>query len=151
MAFGLQNLGIERDTVGDIVVKDKTAYVFVVERIAEYIRENLGQIRHTHVRCQVLEEMPEAVTPQLEGVELIVSSIRLDAVISKLYHLSRNQALDLFRKKLVLVNGRVFENNSGSIREGDAVAVRGYGKFIFRGLQYDTRKGKRAVAVDRYV
>ncbi len=147
----LMNLGIERDTVGDIVVKDKTAYVFVVERIAEYIRENLGQIRHTHVRCQVLEEMPEAVTPQLEGVELIVSSIRLDAVISKLYHLSRNQALDLFRKKLVLVNGRVFENNSGSIREGDAVAVRGYGKFIFRGLQYDTRKGKRAVAVDRYV
>ena len=91
------------------------------------------------------------MTPQLEGVELIVSSIRLDAVISKLYHLSRNQALDLFRKKLVLVNGRVFENNSGSIREGDAVAVRGYGKFIFRGLQYDTRKGKRAVAVDRYV
>ncbi len=147
----LMNLGIERDTIGDIVVKDKAAYVFVVERIADYIRENLGQVKHTHVKSQVLEEMPEEVKPQLEPVELIVASTRLDTIVAKLYHLSRNQALDLFRKKLVLVNGRIYENNSGNPKDGDVVAVRGYGKFIFRNIQYDTKKGKQAILVERYV
>lgn len=147
----LMNLGIERDTIGDIVVKERTGYVFVVERIGDYIRENLGQIKHTHVRCQVLEEMPEEVKPQLEPVELIVSSIRMDSILSKLYRLSRNQSLDLFRKKLVLVNGRIFENNSGSPKEGDVIAVRGHGKFVFRGVQQDTKKGKQKILVERYV
>lgn len=147
----LMNLGIERDTIGDIVVKDKVAYVFAVERIVDYIRENLGQVKHTHVKCQLLEEMPEAVRPQLEPVELIVASIRLDTIVAKLYHLSRNQALDLFRKKLVLVNGRIYENNSGNPKDGDVIAVRGYGKFVFRHIQYDTKKGKQAILVEQYV
>ena len=147
----IMNLGIERDTIGDIVVKDKVGYGFVVERIGDYIRENLSQIRHTHVKCQVLDTMPEDVKPQLEPVELIVSSIRLDSIVAKLYHLSRNQSLDLFRKKLILVNGRIMENNSGSPKDGDVIAVRGYGKFIFRNIQYDTRKGKQAILVDQYV
>lgn len=147
----LMNLGIERDTIGDIVVKDKIGYAFVVEHIADYIQENLGQVKHTHVKCQLLEEMPEEVKPQLEEAELIVASIRLDTIVAKLYHLSRNQSLDLFRKKLILVNGRVWENNSGAPKEGDVVAVRGHGKFIFRGVMHDTKKGKQAILVERYV
>jgi RNA-binding protein YlmH len=147
----LMNLGIERDTIGDIVVKDKTAYVFVVERIAEYISEHLSQVKHTSVRCQMLSEMPELVKPELEPVELIVASIRMDSILAKLYHLSRNQALELFRKKLVLVNGRVCENNSGIPKENDVIAVRGYGKFIYRKLAYDTKKGKQAIVVERYI
>lgn len=147
----LMNLGIERDTIGDIVVKDKIGYIFVVERIADYIQENLIQVKHTHVKCQTLEKMPEEVQPELEPVELIVSSVRMDGIISKLFRLSRNQSLELFRKKMILVNGRVFENNSGSPKEGDVVAVRGYGKFVFREVQHSTRKGKQSVLVERYV
>lgn len=147
----IMNLGIERDTIGDIVVRDKVGYVFVVDRIGDYIYENLTQIKHTHVKCQTLDEMPEDVKPQLEPVELIVASIRLDTIIAKLYRLSRNQALELFRKKLVLVNGRIMENNSGNPKDGDVIAVRGYGKFIFRNIQYDTRKGRQAILVDQYV
>lgn len=147
----LMNLGIERDTIGDIIVKDKAGYIFVVERIADYIQENLIQVKHTRVKCQFLEELPVEIQPELEPVELIVSSVRMDSIISKLYRLSRNQSLELFRRKLVLVNGRVFENNSGTPREGDVVAVRGYGKFVFREVCHNTRKGKRAILVERYV
>ncbi len=147
----IMNLGIERDTVGDIVVKDKVAYVFVVERIAEFILENLKQVKHTHMKCQIIEEMPEEVKPHLEAEIVTVSSIRLDAIIAKLYRLSRSQALELFRKKFILLNGRIMENNSGTPDMGDAVAVRGYGKFIFQGIQHETQKGKYAVLVQRYI
>lgn len=147
----LMNLGIERDTIGDIVVKEKNAYVFVVERIADYIQENLSQVKHTSVKCSVLTTMPEEVRPELESVELIVASVRMDSILAKLYHLSRTQAMELFRKKLVLVNGRVYENNSGTPKENDVIAVRGYGKFIYRRIAYDTKKGKQAIVVERYV
>lgn len=147
----IMNLGIERDTIGDIVVKDKVAYVFVVERIAEYILENLKQVKHTHMKCQIIAEMPEEVAPQLEPELLTVSSVRLDAVIAKLYHLSRSQSLELFRRKSILLNGRIMENNSSIPNAGDAVAVRGYGKFIYRGIQHETQKGKYAVLVERYI
>lgn len=147
----LMNLGIERDIIGDIVVKDKTAYVFVAERIAEYICEGLDKVRHTSVKCILPDELPKEVQPELELTELIVSSVRMDSIVAKLYHLSRNQSLELFRKRLILVNGRVYENNSGTPKEGDVIAVRGYGKFIYKRIAYDTKKGKQAIEVERYI
>lgn len=147
----IMNLGIERDVIGDIVVKDKSAYVFVAEKIVEYVCESLDKVKHTSVKCTLLEEMPEEVKPELKSVELIVSSIRMDSIIAKLYHLSRTQALELFRKKLILVNGRVYENNSGYPKENDVIAVRGYGKFVFKRIAYDTKKGKQAIEVEQYI
>ncbi len=43
----LMNLGIERGKMGDILVRDGYAEVFVCPRIGEYITEQLTRIRHT--------------------------------------------------------------------------------------------------------
>ena len=147
----LMNLGIERDTIGDILVKDKSAYIFVKEDMAPYIAENLTKVKHTSVTCSMIDEVPDEIQVQLEPVELVVASVRLDAVVAKIYHLSRTQALELFQKRMILVNGRICENNSMQPKEDDVVAVRGYGKFVYRRVAYDTKKGKQAIVVERYV
>lgn len=147
----LMNLGIERDTIGDIVVKDNRAYMFVLDSMAEYICQNMDKVKHTNVKCMILDTMPEEVRVELAPETVIVASIRLDAVIAKLYHISRTEALDLFRKKYVIVNGRICENNSAAPKENDVIAVRGHGKFIYRSLEHETKKGKLSVLVERYV
>ena len=147
----LMNLGIERNTVGDIMQKEKCAYLFCLEKVAGYIVENLTQIKHTSVKCRCLEEMPEAVKPQRETVKLVAASMRLDVIVAKLYHLSRSQSLDLFREKKVFVNGRQMENNSGTLKEQDLVSVRGYGKFVCDGISGQTRKGNLNVRISRYI
>ena len=147
----LMNLGIERNTLGDIFISDKTGYVFCHEKVVDYIVENLDRIRHTTVKCRLLAEAPEAVKPTLKQENLIVSSERLDGIIAKLFHLSRSQSLLLFREKKVFVNGRCMENNSGVCKADDVVSVRGFGKFIYRGCVHETKKGNLSISLERYV
>ncbi len=147
----LMNLGIERDTIGDIMIKGQTSYVFCLEKVADYIVEHLGRIKHTSVACRVLAEMPEAVVYERETVRLVVPSMRMDVVIAKLYHLSRSQSIGLFQAGKVFVNGRQAGNNSAVLREGDIVSVRGYGKFDCDGVSGETRKGNLNLRILKYI
>lgn len=147
----LMNLGIERSMLGDILIKDNCGYIFCMEQMAEYIAEHLDKVKHTNVRCSIAQETPEAVKPTLEEVRLNISSNRCDSIVAKLYHLSRTQSLDLFRAQKIAVNGRLCENNSGTLKNGDIVSVRGLGKFIYSGGERETKKGRLSVVVQRYV
>lgn len=146
----LMNLGLERELIGDIIVREKTAYIFCLTRVAGYISDNVTKIRHTNVKIQIAESVPKEAAPVFREESLIVSSERLDAVIAKLYHLSRSQSIELFRGKKIFVSGRQCENNSYLCKEGDVVSVRGYGKFIFCGVGSMTGKGRFHVSVRVY-
>lgn len=147
----IMNLGIEREIVGDIAVKGKKAYIFCTEKIAPYIAENLVQVKHTSMRCTILEETPDILKPTLEKREVTVASERIDAVLGKLCNLSRSQSVLAFREKKVFVNGKQCENNSYTLKKGDVVTYRGFGKFIYEGIKYETKKGKLCVEVSVYV
>lgn len=147
----LMNLGIERSTLGDIFIEEKTGYVFCHEKVADYMLASVDRIRHTSVKCKLLRKAPEAVKSTLKEEHLIISSERLDVVVAKLFHLSRSQSLLLFREKKVFVNGRCMENNSGVCKAGDVVSVRGYGKFIYGGCIHETKKGNLNITLERYV
>ena len=54
----IMNLGIERDVIGDVLVADNSAYVFACDRIAEFVRTELTQVKHTPVRCEIMDEVP---------------------------------------------------------------------------------------------
>lgn len=146
----LMNLGIERDTIGDILIKNKKAYVFCLNKIADYILKNLGKVRHTFVRVTCTEQIPEDIKLSLADEVLLISSERIDTIVAHFTKLSRNAAVELFREKAVLVNGRVYENNSGILKVGDIVSVRGYGKMIYDGIETTTKKGKLRVKIKRY-
>ncbi|MCR5754004.1 MAG: hypothetical protein K6G30_04195 [Acetatifactor sp.] len=140
----LMNLGIERSTLGDIKVGDKEAYLFCQESMADYICENLTQVRHTHVVCKVdeFQNVPEEVP---ESCTITVSSLRVDACIAKVYNQSRSDCLELFRAGKVYVDGRLCENNSRILKPGETVNARGFGKFKMCGEARETRKGKLSV------
>ena len=146
----LMNLGIERSTIGDIKVGDKEAFLFCLESIADYICENLEQIKHTHVSCKLTENYAEIPEEEPEPCSVQVASLRIDAVIAKVYNKSRSECLDLFRGGKVFLNGRLCENNSCTLKPNDVVNARGYGKFIMSGESRETRKGKMAITVAVY-
>ena len=141
----LMNLGIQRSTLGDIMTGQTDAYLFCTDTIAPFICENLEQVRHTHVRCVVTEECENLPQEEPELVSVQVQSLRVDAVLAKVYNLSREKSLELFRAGKVYVNGRLCENNSRVLKAGETVNVRGFGKFTLRGEPRETRKGKQSV------
>ena len=146
----LMNLGIERSTVGDIRVADKEAYLFCVSSIAEYICDTLEKVKHTNVKCRVVASIEEIPVEEPESMEVLLPSLRLDACLAKVYNESRSTILDMFRAGKVFVNGRLCENNSKTLKEGEVINLRGYGKFIFDGVQYETKKGKLSAGIRIY-
>lgn len=143
----LMNLGIERSTLGDIYVHGKTAYLFATFTIFPFILEHLEKVRHTNVKCSIVEEVPEMILGEAKEEEHLSASERIDGIIAKLYNMSRNQSLELFRTKKVFINGRLNENNSCNLKRGDVVSVRGYGRFTYEGIERETKKGKFCIKV----
>ena len=146
----LMNLGIERSCIGDIRAGQGGGYFYCQSSMAAYICENLKQIKHTHVSCEVVEQMEETEADKPEEEEVLVSSLRIDGCLSKLYKLSRAESLALFQSARVYVDGRLAENNSRLLKPGNVVNVRGYGKFIFTEIKYETKKGKLCLGMQVY-
>lgn len=146
----LMNLGIDRSTIGDIKVGESEAYLFCQDAIAEYICQNLEQIKHTHVKCLVTKNYEDIPGEEPENKTIQVNSARVDAVIAKVYNQSRGDCLELFRAGRVFVDGRFCENNSRQLKAGETVNARGYGKFVYLGEPRETRKGKLCVDVAVY-
>ncbi|MDE6434022.1 MAG: hypothetical protein K2L07_07300 [Lachnospiraceae bacterium] len=147
----LMHLGIERDTLGDILIKENDAYIFCLERIADYICEELTKVRHTNVKCEICGIDIPILTPSLADEEFPVSSLRLDGIIASLLKCSRKEALSFFEDKRVTLNGQITGRNSVILKKGDVFSVRGYGKFIFEDTGGNTKKGKIYVHIKRYV
>lgn len=141
-------LGIKRETVGDIMIKENEGYIFCLSSVADYIIENLKKVRHTSVKCELVTEVPEQVNPEFHEKIIVISSERLDAIIAEVYNLSRSESNSLFTAKKVFVNNKLTENNSHKIKVGDTISVRGFGRFIFSGVLQETRKGKLRAKVE---
>lgn len=146
----LMNLGIDRSTLGDIKAGEKQAYLFCQDSVADFICDNLAKVRHTSVRCTVAENAGELVEEEPERISVQVQSVRVDAVLAKVYNLSREKSLELFRAGKVFVNGRACENNAKPLKAGDVVNARGYGKLRLEEGRRETRKGKLAIEAAVY-
>lgn len=151
----IMNLGIERNILGDIFVKDeKRAYIYCVDSIADYIHDELSKIRHTNVKCLIMNVDDEAcindLKPTLVDVQCIVAAPRFDAVVAAVTKVSRNEAHNLFRSGKISKNGMICENNSDKLKEGDIFSVRGYGKYIFKGITATTKKGRTMIKLQQY-
>lgn len=144
----LMNLGIERDTLGDIKVADAQAYLFCLDSVSEFICGNLTQVKHTSVKCSLTEDVGVLPTEKPVQVILHVPSLRADAVLARVYDLSREKSIELFRAGKVYVNGRRCEDNARKLKCGETVNARGFGKFSLSGEPRETRKGRLAVEVE---
>ncbi len=144
----LMGLGIRREMLGDIIISENCGYLFCLDTISEYVIENLTQVRHTTVKCELTENIPTDAIPQPENREIIISSERLDVIVAAIYKMSRSQVLPLFHTEKVFVNGAVKSTLSVTIDVGDKVSVRGFGRFIYKGVLRTTKKDRLVISVD---
>ncbi len=147
----LMNLGIERETLGDIVIINNVGYLFAKEDIAVYITDSLTKIKHTDVTVTQVSELPEGELYKTEPRKIQLSSERLDAVIAKVFSISRDDAQSLFKKGLVFVNGKCIESTSYTPKPGDKISARGHGRLVYLGYESTSKKGKLNTLVEVYI
>ncbi|WML56853.1 RNA-binding protein [Neobacillus sp. PS2-9] len=146
----LMSLGLKRGKFGDILMKDGQVQFFAAKEISTYIQTNIESIGKAGVRLVETAIDNQISADKLwEENDLTVSSLRLDTVISGIYHLSRQKSQTFIQQGLVKVNWTLTENPSFECEEGDMISVRGYGRSKIIRIEGKTKKDKWRMIVGK--
>lgn len=142
----LMGLQIERAMIGDILVHETGADIFVMREMADFVRlhfDRAGRRRITLAEAPV-ESLRRAAAEEIEG-DGSVASLRLDSVAALVFGLSRAEAQTRIEKGTVFLNNRACLKPDREIGEGDKLTVRGLGRARVVSLGGVSRKGRRFV------
>ncbi len=146
----LMALGIKRETVGDILMEQGRAVVFVSREIAKYVLTQINRIGRVGVTVTQGVKYPLPQRNERVRETATVASSRLDCVVAALINSSRNKAAELLAENCVTVNSAVCEKATKTVTSGDKISVRGYGKYNILSIDGTTRKGRTVLITERY-
>lgn len=145
-------LGVERKKVGDIIVDNNGADIIVGKDISKFLVENLSSLTRfskSEITIQNIDDL-RTVEIKKEELEIIVSSLRLDNVVSELARCSRNKALEIINMERVLVNFGCETKKTKQIKTGDIVTIRGKGRFYIKEMLGQTRSGRNIIKIEKF-
>ena len=143
-------MGIGREWLGDIRIFEKTAYLFCLPSVQRHLL-SIDKVGRVSVKAEsaALSEVP-AEKRKTESRSFSVMSLRLDAVLAGLFHLSRTEAARQITAGNVSVNYQETLKTDYPIREGDILSLRGAGKGRITGTGGTSRKGRLFVYAEVY-
>ena len=146
-------LGVNRDTVGDIFITDGKAAVFVYDKVATLVADDLTKIGNVGVKCEI-GTGPGFLLPErkYEMLALSVASLRLDNIVKGAACVSRTVAVEKYiLPQFVQLNGTVCTDSARQLDVGDIFSVRGKGKFSLESVDGTGRKGNMHITVKKYM
>lgn len=144
--------GIVREKVGDIIVLgERGAQAVVVPEMAEFLTLSLNQVRSVPVKTQLIDLSELKVRePKKKELTTVEASMRLDALASAGFGMSRSKMTDLIGAGDVRVNWKEITQSSHLLKSGDLVAIRGKGRLEI-GEVAVTKKDRYRVQLTRFV
>ncbi len=146
------NLGIKREKLGDILVSKTGADIIVKQEIMEYIGLNLVKVRNTSVEIEEisLKELLQPERPYRE-MKSTVASLRLDAIASIAFGLSRSKMVPFIKGENVRLNFRTVRDTSTSVKAGDMISANRLGRAKIAEIGGKSRKGRIFVKIHKYI
>lgn len=147
----LMGLGIKRETVGDIIIREDFAFIFVLKSISRYICENLTKVGRGTVSCEICPfsefEYDEGET---ETAFASVASLRLDSVVASAFNLSRTNSSLAVKSGLIYVNSQQILKNDYLLKEKDKIVLRGKGKVVLEEIIGESKKGRIHINIKKF-
>lgn len=148
----LMSLGVSRVKIGDILVSDGSADVLVCADAAEFLlREWTGAGRVKLAVERVALDALNVPEPNVKELRDTVATLRLDAVASVGFGMSRAKASELIASGRVRLNHREAVKPDAPLRQGDVVSARGLGKFELAEVGGLSKKGRTTILVKRFL
>ena len=146
----LFSLGLENDMIGDIIVEDGYFYLTNLTRMNRYIEDNLIMIKNEIIE---LEKVDEIILKKEHFISsnILVSSMRLDNITSKIISKSRSIVDKMLIDKEILLNYEEIRNDSIGLKEGDILSIRKYGKYKIGKIKGYTKKNSIILEIIKYV
>lgn len=144
-------LGLKREMLGDILVREEGADLIALKEIIPILLKEYHSVGKSSVRVREkpLQELifSENVMIRERGS---VSSLRLDNVLSEIFHLSRAQAQEWIQKGNVYVNYVEKRKNESPVQDGDMIVIRGKGKRKIDKIEAVNKKNKFPIYYIKY-
>lgn len=147
---GILATGIKRNKIGDLLVKDNVCYVPVHEDIEKFLVLNINKIGNCSCNIKVLEEYD--LLPQITFKEevILVSSLRIDNIVSKLANVSRTKAQVMVDQGSVMLDYVGIRDKSYELKENERVTIKSVGKFIIGTIVGFSKSGKLKINIKKY-
>ncbi|KGF73661.1 RNA-binding protein [Neosynechococcus sphagnicola sy1] len=122
--------GIVREKVGDVLVQgERGAQVLVVPELEDFLALHLTQVRSVPVKTRAIAPTELKVrVPKQKEMTTVEASMRLDAIASAGFGVSRSKMVDMIHGQDVRVNWKEVTEASYQLKSGDLVAIRGKGR-----------------------
>ncbi|ACK73132.1 photosystem II S4 domain protein [Gloeothece citriformis PCC 7424] len=144
--------GIVRDKVGDIIVLgERGAQAIVVPELVDFLQTSLVQVRSVPVKTQPIELTDLKIRPpKKKEMTTVEASMRLDAIASAGFGMSRSKMAEAISSGDVRVNWKEITSTSHNIQSGDLISVRGKGRLEV-GEVAVTKKERYRIQLTRYI
>ena len=147
----IYSLNLDISLFGDIIIKDNKYYIYVLGIIRNTFETDFKKVGNTNIELVEKElSLLEDYTHEYEEIELIVSSLRLDTVISRVIHTNRDEVKDLVKEKYILYNYEILKDYSKTIKEDDVFSIRKYGKYKFIEIVKSTKSDNLIIKILKY-
>lgn len=136
--------GIDRAFFGDILRDEhKHWQIFLDKKLANYVIQNVVKIGNVRVSFENknFSETLQSTDDWDEQFELL-SSLRVDSVISAVYNLSRKESKTLIEQQQVKINWATEVRANFVLSTEDIVSVRKYGRFKIEKVEGKSKKDK---------
>ncbi|KAJ8747574.1 hypothetical protein K2173_014358 [Erythroxylum novogranatense] len=144
--------GIVREKLGDIILQgQRGAQILLVPELVDFVMSSLDKVGNVSVSCSKIPLLAlEYEPPRTNSFRAIEASLRVDALASAGFKISRSKLVDLISNGDVRVNWTTVTKNNTTLKTGDIVSVSGKGRLKIGEIN-STRKGKFAVELIRYL
>ena len=146
----LMSLGLKREFIGDIIFFDGKCVFFTDRKITEYVIGNFFSVKHHSISVNEYNEEID-FSPAYEIKDIIVSSMRVDCIVSELCSVSRTVAAQLTVGGFIFINGAECNKKDRSVSEGDIISIRKKGKYRVDSNCGATKKGRIKLKVLKYI
>ncbi|MBQ9492512.1 MAG: hypothetical protein IJR54_02090 [Oscillibacter sp.] len=148
----LMGLGIVRAKTGDIYVSSHSADALILDSVREFLLQNWASAGRVRLSVSPLELASVTVPPpRVQELRDTVSSLRLDAVTAAGFRLPRAKAAELVSAGRVQVNWLDCGKPDRTLKPGDCVNARGFGRFTLSRVGEPTRKGRFPIFITRFL
>jgi photosystem II S4 domain protein len=144
--------GISRQKVGDIItLGDRGCQVVASADVVDFLQATLTAVRSVPVQVERIGwEQLDARPPSIKEMSIVEASMRLDAVASAGFSVSRSKLNGMVKSGDCQVNYKQVSSPSKTLKEADIVSVRGKGKLKI-GETTVTSKGRYRIQLTRFV
>ena len=143
-------LGLEDDVIGDIYVEDDCFYLTNLSRMNSFLEKEFLSIKHKPIKLRKVEEII-LEKEHFKSMEILVSSYRLDNIVSKITNNSRSIINEMIKNKEILLNYHEIKSSSINITKGDILSIRKYGKYRIGDTKGLTKKNKFVLEIIKYI